>query len=235
MAEAASCSGAFASFRIAAVGAIVAIAFGKMVFGGFGMNVFNPALVGRTFIYISFPTAMTVRWLKPFLTFPGGFVSWQKIQNLTGATPMISFRNSGTITATARLFWGTISGCIGETSAFLIILAAVYLIYTKTAKWQLTVGSLLSALLFVVLFYGANPLPFVLSGGLLFGSVFMITDPVSSPRNKYAVWIYGILVGFITIFIRKYALFTEGFMFAILIANTFMPIIEFALNKAKWK
>ena len=218
-------------FWIVAVGAIVAIAFGKMVFGGFGMNIFNPAIVGRTFIYISFPSAMTVKWLKPFVSFPGGFAVWQKMENVTAATPMVDFRNTSHFIENSRLFLGTISGSIGETSALLIILAAFYLVFTKTAKWQLMISTLLASLVFILLFYGSNPFPFLFSGGLLFGSVFMITDPVTSPKNKYAIWIYGILVGFLTIFIRKFALFTEGFMFALLLANTFMPIIEYGLNK----
>jgi RnfABCDGE-type electron transport complex D subunit len=222
-------------FWMAAVGVIFAICFGKMVFGGFGMNVFNPAIVGRTFIYISFPNAMTVQWLDPFTTLPGGFASWQNSSLITTATPMIDFNNTGQIIELPKLFFGSIAGSMGETSALLILLAGLYLIITKTAKWQPILALLISVTIFSLLFYQTNPLPFILSGGLMFGAVFMITDPVSMPKNKTAIWIYGILVGFLTVFIRRFSLFTEGFMFALLLGNTFLPIIEFGLNKAKAK
>lgn len=220
-------------FWIVAVGSIIAIGFGKMVFGGFGMNIFNPAIVGRTFIYISFPNAMTINWLKPFSTFPGGFTAWLNNQFITSATPMINYNNSGSLGDLKDLFFGTIAGSMGETSALIIILAGLYLIFTKTAKWQGIVAFLLSSGLFTFFFYQANPLPFLLSGGAMFGAIFMITDPVSSPKGKEALWIYGFLVGFLTLLIRRYALFTEGFMFAILIANTFMPIIEVGIKRVK--
>jgi len=222
-------------FWMVAVGAIIAICFGKMVFGGFGMNVFNPAIVGRTFIYISFPNAMTMQWLKPFTKFPGGFSYWQNNGLITSATPMIEYGNTNKITDLTQLFLGTISGSMGETSAILILLAGIYLIITKTAKWQPILSVLVSFAIFTFLFYRINPLQFMLSGGLMFGAIFMITDPVSMPKNKMAIWLYGILVGFLTVLIRKFSLFTEGFMFALLLGNTFMPIIEFGLNNAKVK
>ena len=217
-------------FWIVAVGSIIAVMFGKMVFGGFGMNIFNPAIVGRTFIYISFPNAMTVNWLNPFSKLPGGFAFWQNTELLTAATPLINFKKSGAMISVYDSVTGFVGGCIGETSAILIILAGIYLIYTKTAKWQIMLSTLVSVLVFSVIFYGGNPLPTMLSGGLLFGTVFMITDPISQPRDKIALLIYGILVGFLTVFIRKYSLFTEGFMFALLLGNTFMPIIEYGIK-----
>ncbi len=222
-------------FWIAAVGAIIAIAFGKMVFGGFGMNVFNPAIVGRTFIYISFPNAMTINWLEPFSKFPGGFAVWQKVEAITSATPISIYNETGDLAKFPQLFLGNIAGSIGETSALLIILAGIYLVVTKTANWKAIFSLLVSALFFNFVFYGNAAFAFMFSGGLLFGAIFMITDPVSLPKNKTAIWIYGFLVGFLTIFIRKFSLFTEGFMFALLLGNTFMPIIEFALNRSKKK
>jgi len=222
-------------FWMAAVGSVVAIGFGKMVFGGFGMNVFNPAIVGRTFIYISFPNAMTMQWLKPIIKFPAGISVWQNPSLITRATPIIEFNNSAKIAELPQLFLGTISGSMGETSALLILLAGIYLLITKTAKWQAILSILISFALFTLIFYSKNPLPFMLSGGLMFGAIFMITDPVSMPKNKVAIWIYGLLVGFLTVFIRKFSLFTEGFMFALLLGNTFMPIIEFGLNQVKVK
>lgn len=222
-------------FWIAAVGAVFGVAFGKMVFGGFGMNVFNPAIVGRTFVYISFPKAMTITWLEPFQSLPGGFAVFQRSEMITKATPMTILENSNTNLPLTDLFWGFIPGSAGETSAVLILLAGIYLILTKTAKWQPILSLLASFIVFSFIFNGLNTIYLILSGGVLFGTVFMITDPISMPKNKYSIWLYGIIVGFLTVIIRKYSLFTEGFMFALLIANVFMPIIDYSFNKLKIK
>lgn len=223
---------------IAAVGSVIAVMFGKMVFGGFGLNLFNPAILGRTFIYISFPQQMTISWLKPYTIeqFPGGFVRWLGEPAMrTSATILGNLRNSGvTEYNIIYSFWGFIPGSMGETSAFLIILAGIYLIVTKTAKWQPMLATALSLLSFNFLFYrNFNPLFALVIGGALFGVVFMTTDPVSQAKGKTAIWIYGVMIGFLTAFIRKYSLFYEGMMFAILLTNAFMPIIEFGLDKLK--
>ncbi len=223
-------------YWMAAIGAIVAIAFGKMVFGGFGTNMFNPAILGRTFIYVSFPQAMTIRWLKPFTLsdFPGGLSSWIGGSGMqTGATILGEYRNSSEmIYSMSDTFMGFVPGSIGETSAILILVSAIYLIWTNTAKWQPMVATAISILVFNFAFYPAvNPMYFLLSGGALFGIVYMTTDPVSQAKGKYAIWIYGLIIGFLTVFIRRYSLFAEGFMFALLLANTFMPIIEIGLDK----
>ncbi len=221
---------------IAGVGAVIAVAFGKMVFGGFGMNIFNPAIVGRTFIYVSFPQQMTIDWIKPFTKLPGGFVNYtNSIDMQTSATILSSSKLGQTTDYTMwSAFWGTIPGSLGETSAILILIGAIYLIITKTAKWQPMIATLASLYLFNIAFYGfSDAIYFLLSGGALFGIVYMVTDPVSQAKTKYGLWIYGILIGFLTVFIRRYSLFSEGFMFAILLANTFMPIIEFYLNPKK--
>lgn len=220
---------------IAGVASVFAILFGKMVFGGFGTNVFNPAIVGRTFVYISFPKEMTVNWVKPFTSFPGGFLHYQTadaVSKITTATPISHLKAGNDLPALSDLFIGIIPGSMGETSALLIILAGIYLILTKTAKWQPMLACLISAILFNLAFYPSNQLlSGILSGGLLFGTVFMITDPISMAKTSYGIWIYGILVGFLTVFIRKFSLFSEGFMFALLLGNTFMPIIDFTIQK----
>lgn len=221
---------------IAGVGAVVAVAFGKMVFGGFGMNIFNPAIVGRTFIYVSFPQQMTINWVKPFTSLPGGFANYMNsIGMRTSATILTSSKFGETTNYSLwNAFSGIIPGSLGETSALLILIGAIYLIITKTAKWQPMVATLLSLYLFNIAFYGfTDALYFVLSGGAMFGIVYMVTDPVSQAKTKIGLWIYGIMIGFLTVFIRKYSLFSEGFMFAILLANTFMPIIEFYLKPKK--
>lgn len=226
---------------ISAVAAVVSIAFGKMVFGGFGTNVFNPAILGRTFVYISFPNQMTISWIKPFTGFPGGFAYWSGNKAMeTGATILNQHRMGiDNLFSSKDAFLGFIPGSLGETSAVLIMLAAVYLIFTKTAKWQPMLGTAASILLFNFIFYPSmNPLYFLFSGGAMFGIVFMTTDPVSQPKGKLSLWIYALLIGFFTVFIRKLSLFAEGFMFALLLTNSFMPLIDYAVesfSKAKVK
>ncbi|MDD4148333.1 MAG: RnfABCDGE type electron transport complex subunit D [Candidatus Cloacimonetes bacterium] len=221
---------------MSALAAVISIVFGKMVFGGFGANIFNPAILGRTFVYISFPNQMTISWLKPYVMsdFPGGFARWTVESSMqTGASILNSFRASGEAMYSMReSLFGFVSGSAGETSALLIILAGIYLIVTKTAKWQPMLATLLSLTLFTWLFYPSeNPLYLILSGGALFGTVFMVTDPVSSPKGNWGIWIYGLLIGFLTVFIRRFSLFAEGFMFALLLTNAFMPLIEYCLEK----
>lgn len=222
---------------ISVVGSVIAIAFGKMVFGGFGTNLFNPAILGRTFVYVSFPEQMTVQWLKPYMIndFPGGLIRWATGggELMTGATILGQSRLGVPITHSfGNAFMGFVPGSIGETSALLILLGAIYLIITKTAKWQPMLSTTLSMLIFSYVFYpGVNPLFFLISGGALFGIVYMTTDPVSQAKGKTALWIYGIMIGFLTVYIRRYSLFAEGFMFALLLTNAFMPIIEYGIDK----
>ncbi len=220
---------------MAALGSVVAVTFGKMVFGGFGANLFNPAILGRTFVYVSFPQQMTVAWVRPFLAseFPGGFARWSAGSAMqTGATILGQSRAGQAITTTWRdTFFGFEAGSLGETSALLIILAGVYLLATKSAKWIPMLATLGGILLFSFIFYpGENPLFLLCAGGALFGIVFMVTDPISQPKTNPALWIYGGLTGFLTVFIRRFSLFAEGFMFALLIANSIMPIIEHGLK-----
>jgi len=221
---------------MSALAAVISIVFGKMVFGGFGTNVFNPAILGRTFVYISFPNQMTISWLKPYVLsdFPGGFARWTVDSSMqTGATILNSFRASGeAIYSMGDAFSGFVSGSAGETSALLIILAGIYLIITKTAKWQPMLATIVSLGIFTwILYPSENPLYFILSGGAMFGIVFMVTDPVSSPKGNWGIWIYGLLIGFLTVFIRRFSLFAEGFMFALLLTNALMPLIEYSLEK----
>lgn len=226
-------------FWVAAVGIIFGIVFGKAVFGGFGKNIFNPALVGRCFIYISFPSFMTVSWTKPFTGFPGGLIRFtNSIDAATSATPLIDFNNTGTIANYFKLFFGQISGSLGETASVLIIAAGIFLIIKKAASWKVMVScaagfGLLSAVLWLSGITAADPLFSILSGGFIFGTVFMATDPVSAPKTDAARIIYGLAIGLITAVIRIFGLFVEGVMFAILTANMFVPLIERMLNDLK--
>lgn len=219
-------------YWIAIIGILFGVFFGKGVFGGFGKNIFNPALVGRCFIYVTFPTYMTITWTKPFEGFPAGFLKYSGgADAITSATPMIALKNGAETTGYLSLFLGNISGSLGETSALLILAAAVYLIYTRTASWKIMLSCTASFVVLNSLFYytgiiNADPLFSLLSGGFLFAAVFMATDPISAPSNETAKVIYGVLIGATALVIRTFSLFTEGIMFAILLANTFVPLIE---------
>jgi len=226
-------------FWVAAVGIVFGIVFGKGVFGGFGRNIFNPAIVARCFVYISFPAFMTVTWTKPFTGFPGGFIRWfNSVDASTSATPLIQFNKTGEITDYLDLLLGRISGSLGETAAILIILCGIYLIVTKTASWKSMAACLLGFGIFNSILYftgvtAADPLFSILSGGFIFGTVFMITDPVSAPKTDTARIIYGAGVGIITAVIRIFGLFAEGMMFAILVGNMFVPLLEKVLGDMK--
>ena len=219
---------------VAVVGIVFGIVFGKAAFGGFGRNVFNPALVARCFVYIAFPAQMTMRWAQPFTSFPGGFLSYLPLQatdGVAGATPMISLAKTGVMAPLHQLFLGTVGGSLGETSALIILLCGVYLLIKKVASWQIMLstlvsGTVLSAILYYTSVNQAAPLFSLLSGGFIFGAIFMATDPVTAPKTVPAQWLYGTLIGLITVVIRSFSLFTEGMMFAILIVNALTPLME---------
>ena len=226
---------------IAVIGMLFSIVFAKMAFGGFGRNIFNPALAGRCFIYVAFPTQMTMQWPLPFGGFPGGFTQWSArtaADTVASVTPIITLNEGGAAAGVPDLFMGTIAGSLGETSALLILLGAAYLLYKKAASWQMMLSTLLGAGLLSAVLYltgvsQATPWFTLLSGGLLFGAVFMATDPVSAPKDKTVQWIAGGLMGLITVVIRSFSLFTEGMMFAILIVNALTPLMELQYKRYK--
>lgn len=218
-------------YYIAIIGIIFGVLFGKMVFGGFGKNPFNPALVGRAFIYVNFPKAMTMVWVEPSKNI-FGYLNKFSVDAVSQSTPMLHFRSTQEMLPLSDVMLGNIAGSIGETSALLIILGGIYLLYTKTAARETVIG-LLSA--FVITSGGLylmgleqipNPIYGLLTGGLLFGAFFMATDPISSPKTKEGKYIYGAIIGIVTVIIRGFALFAGGMMFAILIGNTFAPLID---------
>lgn len=219
---------------IAILGIIFGIMFAKEVFGGFGRNVFNPALAARAFVYVSFPAPLTIVWNEVFSKGLGGFTNFlgPKIEAVSQATPMLLFRDTGGSVEVKNLLIGNVSGAIGETAAILIILAGIYLIYKKVASWEIMVGSIVgfTGLSLILRATGVtsvpNPLYGILLGGFLFGTVFMATDPITAPKTQGGKWVYSILVGIITVIIRGFALFAGGMMFAILIMNCFVPIID---------
>jgi len=204
-------------------GAVVAIVFGKMVFGGFGMNPFNPAMVGRTFIYLAFPLAMTTAWSQPADLPLGGLASWG-VDAVTGATP-IAAAEQGASLPLLDLLLGRGGGSIGEGARILLILGGLYILWKKYAKWRHVVATLLGAAGMSAILWGAgvdgaaDPLTTVLTGGLILGAFFISTDPISAARTNPGAWIYGVGVGVITVLIRVFGAFAEGFMFAILAGN----------------
>ena len=227
-------------WHVLVIGVVFAIVFAKEVFGGFGRNVFNPALAGRCFVYICFPVAMTGRW-APVAEGPlGALARWSTAapDAITSATPM-ALMKAGTFAPTADdllhgLFLGRIAGTMGVTSALLILLGGAYLFYTKTANRTLIVTVIATyAILNQTLHWlGVSPvppaLPAVLGGGFLFGACFMVTDPVSAPSTRPARIAYAILIAVCTLIIRNFSIFNGGLMFSILLGNMFAPILDHA-------
>jgi len=215
------------SLELAIIGAVVAIAIGKQVFGGLGYNIFNPALVGRAFLQTAFPVAMTT-WIPP---------SALKIQTATFATPLGNLRfqdaiAEGTLTPLKDLFIGNVGGCLGETSAFVLILGGLFLLSRRVINWRIPLGILLSLTAFTGAFWLANPEKYasplfhILAGGLLIGAFFMATDMVTSPITPLGTWIYALGIGIVIGLIRLFGGFAEGVMYSILFMNAFVPLLN---------
>ncbi len=208
------------------VGSLVAIGIAKMSFGGLGNNPFNPALVGRVFMLISFPVAMT-SWPKPIPFNPS------YLDALTAATPLEMIKgNFGQMPGIKDLFLGNMGGCIGEISAFALLLGLVYLLVKKIISWHIPISILVTVFIFTGIMHLANPtiyaepLVHLFSGGLMLGAIFMATDYVTSPMNPRGMLIYGVGIGVITVVIRAFGAYPEGVSFAILIMNGFTPLIN---------
>lgn len=215
------------------IGGVVAIGIGKMSFGGLGCNIWNPALVGRVFLLLSFPAAMT--------TWPTGIHSPYTTPAVSGATAspagadassgatILSYINSGHINADDFNFMdmaiGHMNGSLGEVGGFAILLGLLYLLLTRTVTWHIPLSVIASAAFFSWVF-GGNPILDIFAGGLLLGAVFMATDYVTSPMTHSGQLIFGFMIGFITIIIRRFGAYPEGMSFAILLMNSFVPLIN---------
>ena len=262
---------------IAAVGVIVGVLFGKEVFGGFGRNFANPAIVGRVFVYVCFPVELTGRFVPVFRGFPGGFGQWSMARFLAGArelpaylagkgiaaadaitaaTPMWAKRDFQHVTSTWQLLVGDVggtftdpatgdakvlaAGCIGEVCAIVLILAGAYLLITKTANWRLTLATLAGAaavtgLLHYILGIGAV-LPMeqaFFAGSLLYGAIFMVTDPVSAPKQRLAMYAYGAFIGAMIVLLRWKGQFADAVGFAILLGNLVGPLLDMGAKAVK--
>lgn len=219
-------------FWMAIVGIIVGVAVGKMMFGGFGQNVFNPAMVGRCFIYITFPLQMTNRWVEPIWGGWGGFAGWSaSLDTISRATPLVKLRQGGFI-PWEDLISGHTSGSLGETSALLILAGGLFIIARKAASWRLALSCLLGGIacsgILRLAGFSNIPSPFatLLAGSFLFGSFFVVTEPVSGAKTKPGQWIYGGLTGTLIVILRGFSNFSEGVMFSVLIMNAFVPILD---------
>jgi Na+-transporting NADH:ubiquinone oxidoreductase subunit B len=226
-------------FWMAIVGIVAGVALGKMVFGGFGQNVFNPAMVGRCFLYVTFPIEMTSQWASPVWGGVAGFGRWSlSLDAVTQATPLVELRK-GISVPLEHLFLGNTAGSLGETSALLILLGGIYLIVKKAAPWRLAVSCLIGGLLLSCVLHGfgaasvPSALATLLSGSFLFGSVFVVTEPISGAKTQSGQWIYGFMVGGLTVVLRGFSNFAEGVMFSTLIMNAFVPLIDQTVRRMR--
>ncbi|MFW6259396.1 MAG: RnfABCDGE type electron transport complex subunit D [Tangfeifania sp.] len=219
---------------IIVIGAIAAIGIGKLSFGGLGSNIFNPALVGRVFLLISFPVQMTT-WPITRQT--------ETVDAVSAATPLALIKEgitSGTpvsqlmqeIPSAPDMLLGTVSGSLGEISALMLILGGLYMLYKKVITWEIPVSILGSVAAIAAVFWLVDPQSYVnpvyhlLTGGLMLGAIYMATDMVSSPMTSKGQLIYGVGIGAITILIRLFGAYPEGISFGILIMNAFTPLIN---------
>jgi len=204
--------------HILAIAAAVGIIAGKHVFGGFPKNLFNPALFGRLFLVLAFPTAMSP-WLS-------------QVDMVSTTTPLQHFRATGETTSIWNLFIGNVPGSIGEVSALALLLGAAYLFYNKYANWRAPAG-VLSAVAVMALLNGQNPLFHIFSGSIIFGAFFMATDPVTSPKSDEGRWIFGIAIGVLIMAMRYWGWAVEGTTFAIIGMNYFVPFINTEVTRIK--
>lgn len=219
-----------------ALGGIAAIALAKMTYGGLGKNIFNPALIGRAFLFICFPVEMTT-WPKP------KFMELQFWDGETGATVLSLMKENlknglqmpeilQNIPPLEQLFFVHMGGCIGEISPLLLIICGVYLILRKIITWHIPICYILTVFILSYILYAVNPNIYascwlhILSGGLFLGAFFMATDYVTSPMSVKGKIIFAIGCGFMTVVIRNFASMPEGVSFSILFMNMFVPLID---------
>lgn len=214
---------ATAPWYVGCIAAGVAIGIGKMVFGGLGMNIFNPAMVGRAFVMIAFAGNLAA---SGYVAGNGG------VDILSQATPLTAYKQAGVVYPLSAMFWGNTNGSIGETSALACLLGGVWLCFRRVASWQIPAGILIST---VAVAGGINLVNLgspwtvvhhLLGGALLFGAFFIATDPVSSPLSAGGKWIYGAGIGCLVMLLRYLSGYPEGIMFAVLLMNAVTPLIN---------
>ena len=221
-----------------AIAVAFAVIIGKEVFGGTGMNIWNPALLTRAFLFFSYPSKMSgdTVWTGGVTRFMNEGVAYQAgnglVDGFSGATPLANPTLDNLAPKFMDMVIGTVPGSVGETSVIAILLGAILLIWTGVASWKIMVSSVIGGLAIGYLGYavGATDLPGyyqLVMGGFLFGTVFMATDPVTSAQTECGKWIYGFLVGALAVTVRIWNPgYPEGMMLAILLMNTFAPLID---------
>lgn len=226
------------------IGAVISIGVAKMTFGGLGSNPFNPALVGRVFLLISFPVQMT-SW-----PVPSGFRTGY-LDAVTGATPLGILTEgvkAGESVASLmekvpthmQLFYGYMGGSMGEIAAAALILGGIYMVWKKIISWHIPVSILVSVALFTGILWLADPTKYadpgfhLLTGGIMLGAIFMATDYVTSPMTHKGMIIYGVGIGVITVLIRIWGAYPEGVSFAILIMNAFVPLLNMYIKPKRF-
>jgi electron transport complex protein RnfD len=212
-----------APWFVGVIASVVAMGIGKLIFGGLGMNIFNPAMVGRAFVMIAFAGLM-------------GAGSYENITGLvdavSGATPLSALKFNNTPGVISHLFWGNTNGSIGETSSAACLLGGLFLVFRRTASWQIPGSILLTVLIIAGMTDLANGgsgvflAHHLLGGALMFGAFFIATDPVTSPLTSKGKWIFGMGTGILIMVIRLFSGYPEGVMFAVLMMNAVTPLIN---------
>jgi Na+-translocating ferredoxin:NAD+ oxidoreductase subunit D len=222
-------------------GAVMAIFVTKVIMGGLGHNIFNPALIGRAFLVATYPVAMTTAWLEPIRDWTIFRHMGSGVDAVSSATPLYVLKHYGMaavieqfgsrVSLYTDFFVGMMPGCIGETSAMLLVLGGVYLIYRGYIRWHIPVSIIVTTGVLTWIFGGerlfaGDPLMAVLSGGLMLGAFFMATDYVTSPNQRTGQVVFGIGVGALTVLIRLKGGYPEGVCYAILLMNPLTPAID---------
>jgi Na(+)-translocating NADH:ubiquinone oxidoreductase B subunit len=230
---------------MAALGAAFGALVGKELFGGTGRNVFNPALVGRVFLSLAYPAAISGNWIKPVWTFPGRLLEYASSampDAVATATPLwLAKEGRWSEAPLGKLFWGNVPGSAGETCVPAILLGAALLLITGVANWRTIASSLVGFAALAVALDWAQPVAHapafwqVPAGGLLFGVAFMATDPVTGPITNGAKWAYGAVVGAVTVVIRDFTGYREGVMFAILLGNVVAPLLDEIVFRVRFR
>ena len=223
------------------LGAVMAIYIGKHILGGIGYNIFNPALLGRSFLLATFPVAMTSAWLPPLQDMAVFSYLGEGVSAVSTATPLAVIKEQGMAAFTemfgagtslyGSFFMGWRPGCIGETSGFLIVLGGLYLIYRGYITWHIPVSvlgtiALLSWIFGGETYFSGDPLLAILTGGALLGAFYMANDYVTCPTNKVSQLVYGFGIGALTVMIRLKGGYPEGICYAILLMNPLSPVLD---------
>jgi len=212
-----------ASWYIGVLASVVAIGLGKVIFGGLGMNIFNPAMVGRAFVMIAFAGSMAASGYEE---------AGSAVDAITQATPLDAFKQSGTTTPLYDLFVGFTNGSLGEVSAIACMLGGFYLCIRRTASWEIPAGVIAAVAILGGIANLLNPgsgwtvLHHLFGGALLFGAFFIATDPVTSPLTTRGKFIFGAGTGAIVMLLRIFSGYPEGVMFAVLLMNSLTPLIN---------